>query len=80
VVGAFASASAAFLVAGCMEASAAACVFRERKRGFALEGSLDLQSLLASKYQKTNSNANTEGHINEHERPYHAVIVPRSNL
>jgi hypothetical protein len=63
-----------------MEASAAACAFRERNGGFAVQGGLDLQSLLASKYQKANSNANTESHIHEHERPYHAVIVPRSNL
>jgi hypothetical protein len=80
VVGAFTSASATFLVAECTEASAAACVFRERKWGFALEGGLDLQSLLASKYQKANSSANTESHINEHERPYQAVIVPCTYL
>jgi hypothetical protein len=62
-----------------MEASAAACAFRERKRGFALEGSLDLQSLLASKYPSYKS-ANKESQTNEHDGPYHAVIVPRSNL
>jgi hypothetical protein len=51
-----------------MEASAATCVFWERKRGFALEGGLDLQSLLASKYQRAKKRANKESQRNEHER------------
>jgi len=84
VVGAFAPASAAFLVAGRMEAPAATCAFRERKKGFAPQGSLDLQSLLASKYPKAKKqsqiHANTESQTNEDECPYHAVIVPSRDV